>query len=431
MGSWVPGAAGSGFDEDHLPYGVFDPGNGPRVGVRIGGYALDLAGAAGSAAVASSAAGRGVVDVDVVGRGVVAGDVALDPDVAGRLSAGSLDPLLAAGPAAWSAVRALAHALVTDPGRRGAVERHLHPVATVRMALPFTVADYVDFYASEWHATAVGRMFRPDSDPLPPNWKHLPIGYHGRAGSVVVSGTPVIRPAGQSRLPGAAPTFGPTRRLDLEAELAYVVGVGSPLGTPVPAEAFTRHVFGVCLLNDWSARDIQAWEYRPLGPMLGKSFATSVAAWITPLAALAAARIDPPRRTHRLLPHLADGDGLPWGLDLSLTVAVNGTEVSRPPFAAMYWTGPQLLAHLTSNGASLRTGDLLASGTVSGPAPDQAGSLLELSANGTRPVPLIDGSTRTFLADGDVVTIAAAAPSTGGGRVTLGEVTGTVLPARG
>ncbi len=395
----MSGAAGSGFEEDHLPYGVFDAGTGRRVGVRIGHDVLDLAA------------------------------VAEDSEVSVLLAAGTLDPLLAAGPAAWSAVRSLAHESVTNPARRGAVEPHLHPVDSVRMFLPFTVADYVDFYASEWHATAVGAMFRPDADPLPPNWKHLPIGYHGRAGSVVVSGTPIVRPRGQARLPGAAPTFGPTQRLDLEAELAYVVGTGSPLGTPVPTEAFARHVFGVCLLNDWSARDIQAWEYRPLGPMLGKSFATSVGAWITPLAALAAARVDPPPRTHRLLPYLADGAGLPWGLDLSLAVEVNGTVVSRPPFATMYWTGPQLIAHLTSNGAALRRGDLLASGTVSGPAPDEAGSLLELSANGTRPVPC-GGSSRTFLLDGDVVTIAATAPSTGGGRLRLGEVTGTVRPAR-
>ena len=396
MGSWVPGAAGSGFDADHLPYGVFDGG---RVGVRIGGYVLDLA---------------AIVD---------------NPDVAALLTAGSLDPLLAAGTAARAGVRDLAEAAVTDPGRRAAVEPHLHPVTAVRTQLPFTVADYVDFYASEWHAAAAGRMFRPDSDPLPPNWKHLPIGYHGRAGSVVVSGTPIIRPRGQTRTPGSAPLFGPTQKLDLEAEVAFVVGVGAELGTPVPAEAFARHVFGVCLLNDWSARDIQAWEYRPLGPFLGKSFATSVSSWVTPLTALAAARVDPPPRTHRLLPYLADGAGLPWGLDLDLSVAVNGTVVSRPPFAAMYWTGPQLLAHLTSNGASLRPGDLFASGTVSGPAPDQAGSLLELSVDGTRPIPLAGGSSRTFLADGDTVTITATAPSTGGGRLTLGEVTGVVLPA--
>ena len=399
VASWVPGAAGSGFDGDHLPYGLFDAGDGRRVGVRIGDQVLDLV---------------AVVD---------------NPDAAALLTTGTLDPLLAAGPASWSAVRAAARAAVTDPGRRAAVEPHLHPVDAVRLSLPFTVADYVDFYASEWHATAVGRMFRPDADPLPPNWKHLPIGYHGRAGSVIVSGTPIVRPCGQSRQPGAAPLFGPTQKLDLEAEIAFVVGVGSPMGAPVPAEAFARHVFGICLLNDWSARDIQAWEYRPLGPMLGKSFATSVGAWITPLAALSAARVDPPPRTHRLLPYLADGDALPWALDLALAVEVNGTVVSRPPFAAMYWTGPQLMAHLTSNGAGLRTGDLFASGTVSGPAPDQAGSLLELSVNGTRPVPLAGGSSRAFLLDGDTVTIRASAISTGGHRITLGEVTGTVEPA--
>ncbi len=394
----MPGAAGSGFDDDHLPYGVFEAGKGRRVGVRVGEYVLDLA---------------AVVD---------------SPDAAALVSSGRLDPLLAAGPAAWSLVREFAQRAVTDPARRSAVEPHLHPIDSVRMRLPFTVADYVDFYASEWHATAVGRMFRPDADPLPPNWKHLPIGYHGRAGSVVVSGTPVVRPCGQSRLPGAAPTFGPTRKLDLEAEVAFLVGAGSSPGTPVPAEAFTRHVFGICLVNDWSARDIQAWEYRPLGPMLGKSFATSIGGWITPLAALAAARVDPPPRTHRLLPYLAESTVLPWGLDLALTVAVNGTVVSRPPFSAMYWTGPQLIAHLTSNGAALRTGDLLASGTVSGPAPDQAGSLLELSVDGTRPI-AVAGGPRTFLLDGDVVTIAATAPSTAGGRLTLGEVTGTVAPS--
>jgi fumarylacetoacetase len=397
VGSWVPGVTGSGFDDDHLPYGVFDAGDGRRVGVRIGDRVLDLA---------------AVVD---------------DPLVTG----GSLDRLLAAGPAAWSAVRDLARRAITEPGRRAAAEPHLHPVDDVRMQMPFTVADYVDFYASEWHATAVGRMFRPDSDPLPPNWKHLPIGYHGRAGTVVVSGTPIVRPRGQTRSPGAPPMFGPTQKLDLEAEVAFVVGLGSEQGCSVPAGDFPRHVFGVCLLNDWSARDIQAWEYRPLGPMLGKSFATSISSWITPLAALAAARIDPPPRTHRLLDHLADGSGLPWGLNLSLTVDLNGTVVSRPPFGAMYYTGPQLMAHLTSNGASLRPGDLFASGTVSGPEPEQAGSLLELSANGNHPIPLADGSTRTFLQDGDTVTIAATAPSTSGGTLTIGEVTGRVAPARG
>ncbi len=404
MTSWVPGAAGSGFDDDHLPYGVIEIAGGDRlVAVRIADQVLDL----------TTLADRE------------------RHQAAPLLRAGSLDPLLAAGPGAWSAIRDLARAAVTNPARRAAVEPCLRSAGDARAVLPFTVADYVDFYASQWHAAAVGRMFRPDADPLPPNWKHLPIGYHGRAGTVVASGTDVIRPCGQrSPAPDRPPVFGPTRRLDLEAEVGFVVGVGSERGTPVPADAFTGHVFGICLVNDWSARDIQAWEYRPLGPMLGKSFATSISPWITPLGALAAARTDPPPRTHRLLDYLADDRRLPWGLDLALTVTINGTTVSRPPFAAMYYTGPQLLAHLTSNGASLRTGDLFASGTVSGPAPDQAGSLLELSVNGTRPVPLADGSSRTFLADGDIVTIGGSAPSTNGGRLTLGEVTGEVAPAR-
>ena len=283
----------------------------------------------------------------------------------------------------------------------------------------------MDFYSSEHHASNVGKMFRPDGEPLTPNWRHLPIGYHGRAGTVVVSGTPVIRPNGQRRPPGAAaPTFGPSRRLDIEAELGFVVGAGSPLGTPVPIDDFAEHVFGVVLVNDWSARDIQAWEYVPLGPFLGKSFATSVSPWVVPLDALEPARIPPPAQDPVPLPYLRGG--APWGLDITLEVALNATVVSRPPFGQMYWTPAQQLAHLTVNGASLRTGDLYASGTISGPERDQRGSLLELTWNGTEPLELADGSRRTFLEDGDTVTIRAGAVGTGGEPLDLGAVTGTV-----
>jgi fumarylacetoacetase len=257
----------------------------------------------------------------------------------------------------------------------------------------------------------------------------MPVGYHGRAGTVVVSGTPVVRPWGQRRPPGAeAPAFGPSGRLDIEAEVGFVVGVGSRLGEPVPLEAFAERVFGVVLLNDWSARDIQAWEYQPLGPFLGKSFATSISPWVVPLEALSAARVGGPAQDPTPLPYLRRAE--PWGLDLAIEVAVNGSVVSRPPFATQYWTPDQMLAHLTVNGASTRTGDLFASGTVSGPAPDQRGSLLELSWNGTEPLTLADGSTRSFLEDGDTVTISATAPAAGGGRLSLGEVTGTIHPAR-
>jgi fumarylacetoacetase len=299
----------------------------------------------------------------------------------------------------------------------------------VALHLPFTVADYVDFYCSLDHASNVGRIFRPDADPLLPNWRHLPIGYHGRAGTVVVSGTPVVRPCGQRRPPGAeAPTFGPSVRLDIEAEVGFVVGVGSRLGEPVPLEAFADHVFGVVLLNDWSARDIQAWEYQPLGPFLGKSFATSISPWVVPLEALDAARLVGPTQDPAPLSYLRRAE--PWALDLSIEVALNGTVVSRPPFAGMYWTPDQMLAHMTVNGASTRTGDLYASGTVSGPDPSQRGSLIELTWNGSEPLALADGEKRSFLEDGDTVTISATAPAADGTRLSLGDVTGTILPAR-
>ncbi|GAA4675368.1 fumarylacetoacetase [Streptomyces youssoufiensis] len=395
-------AEGDPFGPHNLPYGVFTTSDEPqrrRVGVRYGAYVLDvpaLAEATGSAHAAV-------------------------------LSAGTLNPLLAAGRAIWSAVRAELVDALTDPARRATVEPLLVPLADVALHLPFDVADYVDFYASEHHASNVGQIFRPNGDALTPNWKHLPIGYHGRAGTVVVSGTPVARPAGQRKAPAdAAPTFGPSQRLDIEAELGFVVGTPSTLGEPVPLDAFADHVFGVTLLNDWSARDIQAWEYVPLGPFLGKSFATSVSAWVTPLDALAHARTAPPRRDVPLLPYLDDSAATePGGFDIRLEVAINGHVVSRPPFSAMYWTAAQQLAHMTVNGASLRTGDLFASGTISGPRPEERGCLLELTWSGRDPVELPTGK-RTFLEDGDEVTITAWAPGPDGMRVGLGEVTGEI-----
>jgi fumarylacetoacetase len=400
----VPGASGSGFDVDHLPFGVFRTGGDPpRMGVRIGEYVLAVGLAAERAGMESGYCWDGA----------------------------SIAPFLALGPRAWQSARDWLTLVLTEPEYRDAIEPYLYPVQDVSMLLPLAIGDYVDFYASDHHASALGRLFRPDSEPLLPNWKHLPAGYHGRSGTVVVSGTPITRPRGQLKAPGAdAPTFGPSVRLDIEAELGFLVGTKSTLGIPVPAGAFADTVFGVTLVNDWSARDIQSWEYVPLGPFLGKSFATSISPWITPLAALAAARVPPRARTVPLLDYLADDPEQPWGLDISLEVAWNGTVVSRPPYATMYYTPAQMLAHLTVNGASVRTGDLYASGTVSGPDPDQAGSFIELSAGGRRPVPLADGSSRTFLQDGDTVTISATAPSISGGRLTLGSVTGTIQPAR-
>ncbi len=352
---------------------------------------------------------------------------ALEPDLAAEVMGPNLDRLLAAMPSLWQCVFDAVASL--EPP-----EEHLYDLADVRLVMPFTVADYVDFYSSEHHAANIGRMLRPGQPALSPNWKHLPIGYHGRAGTVVVSGTDVVRPHGQRRLQNSGAdgevVFGPTTRLDIEAEVGFVVGTPSELGTSVPLGGFADHVFGVCLVNDWSARDIQAWEYQPLGPFLAKSFATSVSAWVTPLAALGAAWVAPPARDPQPLPYLDDAATPPAGLDLRLEVRLNGHVVATPPFAQMYWTGAQQLAHLTVNGASLRTGDLFASGTVSGPEPGERGSLMELSWNGAEPITLPDGQVRTFLEDGDEVVITATAPGPGGAVVALGEVRGRILPAR-
>jgi fumarylacetoacetase len=286
------------------------------------------------------------------------------------------------------------------------------PLARAGLRLPFEVADYVDFYSSLEHATNLGRMFRPDQDPLLPNWRWLPVAYHGRAGSVVVSGTDVVRPRGQRKAPDEeAPTFGPSRRLDFELELGFVVGVATELGESVPVEAFADHVFGVVLVNDWSARDIQAWEYVPLGPNLGKSFQTSISAWVTPLALLETARVEAPPQEPQPLPHLAGGRD--WGLDVALEVDLNGETVSRGNSRTLYWTFPQQLAHATSNGASLRPGDLMASGTISGSEPGSEGSMIELF-RGER-----------FLEDGDEVVLRGRAAN----GVELGEVRGRVNPS--
>ena len=325
----------------------------------------------------------------------------------------ALNGLLAAGPAAWD--EAIAAARSHDGPRV--------PESDARVRLPFEVADYVDFYSSLEHATNLGRMFRPDQEPLLPNWRWLPVAYHGCAGSVVVSGTDVVRPRGQRKSPDAdAPTFGPSGRLDFELELGFVVGVPTQLGHSVPVDAFADHVFGVVLVNDWSARDIQAWEYVPLGPNLGKSFQTSISAWVTPLALLEKQRVDGPEQRPPPLPHLAGGRD--WALDADLEVELNGTVVSRGNARSLYWTMPQQLAHATSNGATVRAGDLMASGTISGPAPGSEGSLIELTRNGAEPLSLPDGSRRTFLEDGDEVVLRGRA-----GDVELGEVRGRVLPA--
>ena len=377
----------------NLSYGVFSAGEAPRVGVRIGDSVLDLAQALGE-------------------------QVFAEP---------SLNAFMAQGRARWSEVRAWITELLTSERHRATIEAALRPLSGVELHLPFTPGDYVDFFGNEYHAANAGRIFRPGGEPLTPNWKHLPIGYHGRSGTIVLSGTPVVRPCGQRPpRPGeGGPTFGPSRRLDFEAEVGFVVGKSS--AGPVPVSEFAEHVFGVFLLNDWSSRDLQAWESQPLGPFLAKSFATSISPWVVPLEALEHARISPPPREPEPLPYLADaGQG---GLDLTLEVRLNGQVVARPPFASTYWTAAQMLAHMTVNGAPARTGDLFASGTVSGPERDQRGCLLELSWGGAEPLTLADGSVRRWLEDGDEVAISATAPAADGSRIGFGEVTGQIRPA--
>ena len=398
--TWVEGAAGSLHDVDHLPYGVFSHDEEePRVGVRIGDFVLDLAPVAANEML----------------------------EIAHVFEAADLNPLMAMGATTWSSVRRWVTGLLTDEAERDLVEPLLVPVDEVTLHLPVTVADYVDFYCSLEHATNVGRIFRPDAEALLPNWRHLPVGYHGRAGTVVISGTEVRRPSGQRKHPEqSAPTYGPSQRLDIEAELGFVVGYPTRMGDQVGVADLAKHVFGVVVLNDWSARDIQAWEYVPLGPFLGKSFATSVAAWVTPLEALEAAKVDLPGQDPEPLEYLRVGERA--GYDIDFEIELNGEVVSRPPYRGMYWSPAQMLAHLTVNGASLRVGDLYASGTVSGGAKEQRGSFLELSWGGKEPF-TVAGEERTFLRDGDTVTIRATAPGANGGRLGLGEVTGTVTPS--
>ncbi|KAB7743230.1 fumarylacetoacetase [Nostocoides sp. F2B08] len=407
--TWLDLAADDPFGIDNLPYGVFSTeGTAPRVGVRVGDRVLDLAPCAEDAGMESALVWR----------------------------AETLNPFLALGAHAWRSAREWVTEILVNDSYRDAVEPHLLPLSDVTMHLPIAVADYVDFYASEHHASNVGRIFRPDSEPLTPNWKHLPIGYHGRSGTVVLSGTDIVRPCGQRKPPTAdAPTFGASQRLDIEAELGFVVGGSTDLGEPVPLDRADEHLFGVVILNDWSARDIQAWEYVPLGPFLGKSFATSISPWVVTMDALRAARVPLPGQDPAPLDYLRgapteDGASTAYGLDIDYEVEWNGTVVSRPAYRDMYWSPAQMLTHLTVNGATVRPGDLFGSGTVSGPAKETRGCFLELSWSGQEPVRLGDGSERTFLEDGDTVVLRASAPGPHGTRIGLGECSGTVRPAR-
>jgi fumarylacetoacetase len=399
--TWIDLPAGTPFGPDNLPLGVFRLGDeDPRIGAAIGDHLIDLAPVASAQML----------------------------DGSQLFNQPTLNAFLALGRPAWKATREWLIDLVRNENNRDAVEPHLVPRAAVTMLLPFEVADYVDFYASEVHASNLGRLFRPDSEPLLPNWKHLPVGYHGRAGTVVASGTDIVRPSGQRKAPAETqPTYGPSQRLDIEVELGFVVGTPSALGTPVGVDAFEEHVYGVVLVNDWSARDLQAWEYVPLGPFLGKSFATSISPWVVSLEALKDATVPLPKQDPPVLPYLHGADLK--NPDITFEVRWNGQLVSTAPYREMYWSPAQMLAHLSVNGASVRTGDLFASGTVSGNGKDQRGSFIELSWGGREPV-TVNGEERTFLQDGDEVTITGWATASDGRKIGLGDVKGRISPAR-
>lgn len=423
--SWVESAndPATDFPVQNLPFGVFrrrGAGGRPRVGVAIGDQILDVA---------------------------TSRRLAFLSAVADPCEGTTLNRLMAAGPDAWSALRGELSLLLRRDGPRARAARDataeiLVPAADAELLLPAEIGDYTDFYASVDHATNVGSMFRPDH-PLLPNYKWIPIGYHGRASSIVVSGTPIRRPRGQVRPAEApAPTVAPTGRLDYELELGCFIGPGNPLGSPIPLAHAEAHLFGLCLLNDWSARDVQAWEYQPLGPFLAKNFATSISPWIVTLEALAPFRVPAFTRAPgdpAPLPYLDDPDDRSaGGFDIALEVSLRTSAAraaGQPPVrlstsrtSRLYWSFAQMLAHHSMNGCNLRPGDLLGSGTVSGPEREARGCLLELSWGGKEPVTLAGGETRTFLEDGDEVVFHGQASRSGAVRIGFGPCTGQILP---
>jgi fumarylacetoacetase len=429
--SWVESASdpGTDFPIQNLPVGAFrrrDAGESWRLGIAIGDQVLDLAAAAHSGLLDGAASRAG-----------------------SRCASPSLNALLSLEPIHWSALRLRASRLLradTEESERARKLRSAVMVdaADIEVTLPAVVGDYTDFYASLSHATNVGSMFRPDN-PLLPNYKWVPIGYHGRSSSLVVTGTPVHRPAGQSSADGKGPpVVGPSARLDYEAEVGFLVGVGNALGEPVSMARAEQLLFGLCLLNDWSARDIQAWEYQPLGPFLSKNFATTLSPWVVTLDALAPFRVRAAAREAgdpEPLPYLSDRANNEVGaLDVQVEVrlrtsrmreqGLDAVRLSKSSLAGMYWTPAQLIAHHTSNGCNLRPGDLLGSGTISGPSKDQRGCLLELTWRGAEPVRLPNGEERRFLEDGDEVILRGWCERDGFTRIGFGECSGVVLPPR-
>ncbi|UOA33278.1 hypothetical protein DSM110093_03102 [Sulfitobacter sp. DSM 110093] len=410
MTSWVESAnsADTDFPLNNLPYGVFTTNRlEARCGVAIGDQILDMAA------------------LEEEGLITLAEDPVFDVPY--------WNDVMDLGPAAWASLRArLIELLSADAADQATVAPHLVPMADARLHMPMMVSEYTDFYAGKHHATNVGTMFRGAENALPPNWLHIPIGYNGRASTVVVSGTEITRPNGQLKAPDAdAPHFGPCQRLDIELEMGAIVGTSTEMGQPVSIDEADEMIFGYVLLNDWSARDIQAWEYQPLGPFQAKAFATSISPWIVSRDALEPFRTSTPEREKDLLPYLRESKPGLYDIDLSVLIQPEGgaaEEIARTNYSEMYYSAAQQLTHHASSGCAMNAGDLLGSGTVSGPEKSQRGSLLEMSWGGKEPITLADGTSRSFIEDGDTLTLTGHAQGDGF-RVGFGTCTGKIRPA--
>ncbi len=421
--SWVASAndPDTDFPLQNLPFGVFRYGGRSLIGVAIGNRILDL----------SASAEQGLL-------------IPLNEEFIAACRADRLNPLMSLGDACWSALRrrltALFSADQAGSETKSRVESLLVPMHEASMQLPAVIGDYTDFYASIHHAMRVGKLFRPDN-PLLPNYKYIPIGYHGRASSIVVSGTEIRRPRGQIKPDAGDPVFAPSRKLDYELEVGVFVGPGNSLGRPIPIADAEQHIFGLCLVNNWSARDIQSWEYQPLGPFLAKDFATTISPWVVPLEALAPYRVPAAERSEadpQPLPYLRSLSHDRDGIDLTLEVYLQSEKMrqagldpmmlARGNLRDLYWSIAQLITHHASNGCNLQSGDLLATGTISGPVAGSEGCLLELQHN-AQPIRLPGGECRTFLEDGDRVTLRAYATREGLPRIGFGECTGTIMGA--
>lgn len=406
---------GSSFGVNNLPFGVArHGGSAPRAWVALGDHGLDLA----------ALARDGFFDSKLVERS----------QLVATFEESTLNSFIALGPLVWAHVRDTLQKCIRSDESEEILGNHAIEISKLEMQIPVAIGDYVDFYSSIHHATNLGRLFRPDGEALLPNWRHIPVGYHGRSGTIVADGSEIRRPSG-IRMEDGQPVFGPTCSLDIELEVGAIVGrcIDADMGvTAANAETF---LFGICLVNDWSARDIQAFEYQPLGPFLGKSFATSMSCWIVTFAALEPFRVDSPLQQPE--PALYLKDSRHGGLDLSLEISIEsrlmregGVEpfvISRTTFGDMYWTFAQQLAHVVVNGATTRIGDLIASGTVSGPTPGSEGSFIELTWRGSQPLELPDGTTRSFLEDGDRVVLRGWAGSDPRTRIGLGSVSGMIV----